>query len=40
VITYVDSSTLLKLLIDEPGSTRAAVIWDRADVANPIDGAD
>jgi predicted nucleic acid-binding protein len=32
VITYVDTSTLLKLLIEEPGSARAAVIWDSADV--------
>ena len=32
MITYVDTSTLLKLLIEEPGSARAAVIWDSADV--------
>ena len=32
MITYVDTSTLLKLLIEEPGSERAAVIWDSADV--------
>lgn len=32
MITYVDTSTLLKLLIEEPGSARAAVIWDSANV--------
>jgi len=32
VITYVDTSTLLKLLIEEQGSVRAAVIWDSAAV--------
>lgn len=32
MITYVDTSTLLKLLVEEPGSARAAVIWDSADV--------
>lgn len=33
MITYVDTSSLLKLLIDEPGSEAAALIWDAADVA-------
>ncbi len=32
MITYVDPSTLLKLIIDEPGSDRAEVIWRSADV--------
>jgi predicted nucleic acid-binding protein len=32
VITYVDTSTLLKLLIEEEGSEQAGVIWDAADV--------
>jgi predicted nucleic acid-binding protein len=32
VITYVHTSSLLKLLIDEDGSERAARIWDSADV--------
>ncbi len=32
MITYVDTSTLLKLLIEEPGSAQAALIWDSADV--------
>jgi predicted nucleic acid-binding protein len=32
VITYVDTSSLLKLLIDEDGSERAELIWDTADV--------
>ena len=32
MITYVDTSSLLKLLIDEEGSERAELIWDTADV--------
>jgi uncharacterized protein len=32
VITYVDTSVLVKLLIDEPGTAQAGPIWDRADV--------
>lgn len=32
MITYVDTSTLLKLLIEEDGSEQAEVIWDAADV--------
>ena len=32
MITYVDTSSLLKLLIDEDGSERAELIWDAADV--------
>lgn len=32
MITYVDTSSLLKLLIDEDGSERAELIWDTADV--------
>jgi hypothetical protein len=32
VITYVDTSTLLKLVIEEEGSEQAGVIWDAADV--------
>jgi predicted nucleic acid-binding protein len=32
VITYVDTSTLLKLVIDEDGSERAELIWNSADV--------
>ena len=31
MITYVDTSTLLKLLIDEEGSDRAERVWDAAD---------
>ena len=31
MITYVDTSTLLKLVVDEAGSDRAAVLWDAAD---------
>ena len=31
MITYVDTSTLIKLLVAEPGSDRAGRIWDSAD---------
>jgi predicted nucleic acid-binding protein len=31
MITYVDTSTLLKLVIDEDGSDRAGTIWTSAD---------
>lgn len=31
MITYVDTSTLLKLIVDEEGSDRAELIWDIAD---------
>ena len=31
MITYVDTSTLLKLIIDEEGSDRAELIWDTAE---------
>jgi predicted nucleic acid-binding protein len=31
VITYVDTSMLLKLLIEEDGSERAGLIWDTAE---------
>jgi uncharacterized protein len=31
VITYVDTSTLLKLVVDEEGSESADLIWDAAD---------
>ena len=31
MITYVDTSTLLKLIIEEPGSDRAELIWRSAD---------
>ncbi|MCB0978814.1 MAG: type II toxin-antitoxin system VapC family toxin [Acidimicrobiales bacterium] len=32
MITYIDTSTLLKLLVEEDGSDRAGLIWDTADV--------
>ena len=32
MITYIDTSTLIKLLIDEVGTTEAGVIWDEPDV--------
>jgi uncharacterized protein len=32
VITYVDTSTLLKLVVDEEGSESADQIWDAAEV--------
>ena len=31
MITYIDTSTLIKLIIDEPGSDEASVIWQSAD---------
>jgi len=31
LITYLDTSTLIKLLIHEPGSEQATRIWDAAD---------
>jgi predicted nucleic acid-binding protein len=31
MITYVDTSTLIKIIIDEDGSDAAATIWDTAD---------
>lgn len=31
MITYVDTSTLLELVVEEEGSDSAAVIWDSAD---------
>jgi predicted nucleic acid-binding protein len=31
LITYVDTSSLLKLLIEESGSERAGMLWDTAD---------
>lgn len=31
MITYVDTSTLLKLVVNEEGSEAAAAIWDSAD---------
>ncbi len=31
MMTYVDTSTLLKLIIDEEGSDRAALIWQSSD---------
>jgi uncharacterized protein len=32
VITYVDTSTLIELLIDDVGTTEAGLIWDEPDV--------
>ncbi len=31
MITYVDTSSLLKLVIEEAGSDRAEIVWDAAD---------
>ena len=31
MVTYVDTSTLLKLIVDEEGSERALTIWSSAD---------
>ena len=32
MITYIDTSTLINLLIDEVGTTEAGLIWDEPDV--------
>lgn len=36
MITYVDTSTLLKLIIDENGSERAMTIWTSADAVTSV----
>jgi predicted nucleic acid-binding protein len=36
MITYVDTSTLLKLIIDEHGSDRAMKIWSSADAVASV----
>lgn len=36
MITYVDTSTLLKLIIDEEGSDRAALVWSSADAVASV----
>lgn len=36
MITYVDTSTLLKLVIDEDGSDQAATIWTSADTVASV----
>lgn len=36
MITYVDTSTLLKLVIDEDGSERAGTIWASADTVASV----
>ena len=36
MITYVDTSTLLKLIIDENGSERAMTIWSSADAVASV----
>lgn len=36
MITYVDTSVLLKLIIDEDGSDRAALIWSSADAVASV----
>lgn len=36
MITYVDTSTLLKLIIDENGSERAMTIWTSADAVASV----
>jgi predicted nucleic acid-binding protein len=37
MITYVDTSTLLKLVIDEDGSDRASTIWTSADTVASVE---
>lgn|GEM_PF-59696 len=44
MITYVDTSTLIKLLVAEPGSDRAREVWDASDrlatvVLTAVEGA-
>jgi predicted nucleic acid-binding protein len=36
MITYVDTSTLLTLVVDEEGSDRAAVVWSSAGVVAAV----
>lgn len=36
MITYVDTSSLVKLVIDEEGSDQAALLWDGADVVASV----
>lgn len=36
MITYIDTSTLLKLVIDEDGSDQAATIWASADTVASV----
>ena len=36
MITYVDTSTLIKLVIDEDGSDRAGTIWTSADTVASV----
>ena len=36
MITYVDTSTLLKLIVDEDGSDRAVTIWRSADAVASV----
>ena len=36
MITYIDTSTLLKLIIDENGSERAMTIWSTADAVASV----
>ena len=36
MITYIDTSTLLKLIIDEEGSERAMTIWSSAEVVASV----
>lgn len=36
MITYIDTSTLLKILIEEPGSDRATVVWSTADAVASV----
>lgn len=36
MITYVDTSVLLKLIIDEDGSDRAALIWSSTDAVASV----
>ena len=36
MITYVDTSSFIKVLIDEPGSDAAAALWDSSDTVAQV----
>ena len=38
MITYVDTSTLIKLIIEEEGSDRAELIWQATDSGASVSG--
>ena len=36
MITYVDTSTLIKLIVDEPGSDAATLVWQTSDTLTTV----